>query len=395
MLEVEELVSTRRDLHAHPELAFEETRTASVVARRLLDLGLEVHERVGRTGVVADLRRPGRGPHIVLRAEMDGLPVEEAEGSPFRSTRPGVMHACGHDGHIAVVLAVAAELARRPEHTPSLVRFLFQPAEETGGGAEAMLKDGALDGAEWDAMLAMHLRPFLAVGHVGVTRGSATARVGEFEIEVRGTGGHGGRPHVSVDALLAAVQIVSALQTLISREVSAFDHAVLSVCSFHAGTAANVMPEAARFEGTVRAASDEVYERLFRRIDEVSRSVATAFRCDVDIERREMMPPVRNDPWVADLVRAAATDIVGNERVVDIEPVMAGDDVAYFFDRVPGCYIFVGSVHDDGRSPPPNHSPAWDFDERALEIGANVMLRTIDRIVEGAPRDASTAEESA
>jgi amidohydrolase len=384
MIEVEELVATRRDLHAHPELAFEETRTASVVARRLLDLGLEVREGVGRTGVVADLGRPGSGPHIILRAEMDGLPVDEAEGSSFRSTRPGVMHACGHDGHMAVLLAVAAELVRRPEPLPGLVRFLFQPGEEIGAGAAAMLNEGALDGAEWDAMLAIHLRPFLTVGHVGLCRGTATARVGEFAVDVTGTGGHGGRPHVSVDALLGAVQIVSALQTLISREVSAFDAAVLSVCSFHAGTAANVMPEVAHVEGTVRAASDEVYERLFRRIDEVSNSMGEAFRCLVKMERREMMPPVRNDPTMVELVGTAAEAIVGSERVVEIEPVMAGDDVAHFFERVPGCYIFVGSAHDDGREPTPNHSSSWDFDERALEIGANVMVRTIECLVDSA-----------
>jgi len=381
MIEVEELVSTRRDLHAHPELAFEEARTASVVARRLLGLGLEVREGVGRTGVIADLGRLGSGPHVLLRAEMDGLPVEEGDGSSFRSTRPGVMHACGHDGHMAVLLAVATELARRPEPIPGLVRFLFQPAEEIGAGAEAMLKDGALDGTGWDAMLAIHLRPFLDVGLVGICRGSATARVGEFSIDTRGSGGHGGRPHVSTDALLAAVEIVSALQTLVSREVSALEAAVLSVCSFHAGTAANVMPETAHVEGTLRAVTDDVYEQLFRRIDEVAILVGKAFRCTAAVERRELMPPVRNDPQVTDLVREAAKAVVGMERVVEIEPVMAGDDVAHFFNNVPGCYIFVGSVHDDGRSPPPNHSPSWDFDERALEIGANVVLRATEDIL--------------
>jgi amidohydrolase len=391
MIEVEELVSTRRDLHANPELAFDESRTASVVARRLLDLGLEVREAVGRTGVVADLGRPGSGPHVVLRAEMDGLPVDEVDGSPFRSTRPGVMHACGHDAHMAVLLAVATELARREGPMRGLVRFLFQPAEEIGAGAEAMLEDGALDGAAWDAMLAIHLRPFLTVGRIGICRGSATARVGEFAIEVRGTGGHGGRPHVSTDALLAAVEIVSALQTLISREVSALDSAVLSVCSFHAGTAANVMPEVARVEGTVRSASDDVYERLFRRIEEVATTVATAFRCTASVERREMMPQVRNDPQVADVVRRAAETIVGTERVVEIEPVMAGDDVAYFFDRVPGCYIFVGAAHDDGRPPSPNHSPSWDFDERALEIGANVVLGATELVLGGTTTKARTS----
>jgi amidohydrolase len=376
-----ELIATRRDLHAHPELAFEETRTAGIVAGRMRELGLAVREGVGRTGVVADLGRPGHGPNLLLRAEMDALPVEEAEGSPFRSTRPGVMHACGHDGHTAVLLAVAAELAGRRGSVPGLVRFLFQPAEEIGAGAEAMLEAGALEGADWDGMLALHLRPFMTVGRIGICTGAAAARVGEFEVAVTGKGGHGGRPHVSIDALLAGVEIVSALQTLIPREVSAFDPAVLSVCSFHAGTAANVMPEVARFEGTVRTAGDEVYEQLFRRIEEVATAIGRGFRCTVEVRRREMMPAVRNDPEVATLARAAAAAVVGQERVLEVEPVMAGDDVAYFFERVPGCYVFVGSAHDDGRPPAPNHSPGWDFDEGALEIGASVLLEAVEQFM--------------
>ena len=303
MISLDELVATRRDLHAHPELAFEETRTASVIAANLRALGLTVREGVGRTGVVADLGRPGSGPNLVLRAEMDALPVDEPEGSAFRSSATGVMHACGHDGHMAMLLGVAAELAGRSELLPGLVRFLFQPAEEIGAGAEAMLGDGALEGAAWDAILAVHLRPFLPVGRIGICRGAATARVGEFRVDVRGTGGHGGRPHVSTDALLAAVSIVSSLQTLIAREVSAFDQAVLSVCSMHAGSTANVMPAEATFEGTVRAASDEVYQRLFARIADVSVALGEAFRCAVETGRRDTMPPVRNDERVAEPAR--------------------------------------------------------------------------------------------
>jgi amidohydrolase len=377
---LDELVGTRRDLHRHPELAFEETRTAGIVARRLRDLGLEVREGVGRTGVVADLGRPGLGPNMLLRAEMDALPLVEVEGSPFRSTRTGVMHACGHDGHTAVLLAVARELSRRGEELRGLVRFLFQPAEEVGAGATAMLEAGALDGADWGGALALHLRPFMTVGSIGICRGAAAARVGEFEIDVTGKGGHAGRPHVSIDALLAGVEIVSALQSVIPREVSAFEPAVLSVCSFHAGTAANVMPEVARMAGTVRTSTDDVYEYLFGRMDDMATAIGRGFRCSVELRRREMMPAVRNDPRMAGLAREAAAAVVGEDRVLEVEPVMAGDDVARLFERVPGCYVFLGAAHDD-RPPAPNHSPGWDFDERALEIGASVLLEAVERFM--------------
>lgn len=380
----DELIQTRRDLHRHPELAFEETRTAKVVADRLRALGLAVREGVGRTGVVADLGSPDRAPRLLLRAEMDALPLEEAEDRELRSSRAGAMHACGHDGHTAILLAVARQLSRRAEVLPGVVRFLFQPAEEIGAGAAAMLADGALDGGDWDGVLALHLRPFTNVGTVGICRGAAAARVGEFEIDVTGTGGHGGRPHVSTDALLAGAEIVSTLQTLIPREVSALEAAVLSVCTFHAGTAANVMPEVARLTGTVRTASDDVYELLFRRIEEMSEAVAQGFRCRVEMRVREMMPAVRNDPRMVELAREAAGAVVGPDSVHELDPVMAGDDVARIYEMVPGCYLFLGAAHDDGRPPAPNHSPTWDFDERALGIGASVLVEAVDRFMRAA-----------
>lgn len=377
---VDELIATRRDLHRHPEVAFNETRTAAIVSRRLRALGLRVREGVGRTGVVADLSGGGRGPNLVLRAEMDALPLQEAEGSEFRSTRSRVMHACGHDGHTAMLLCVASELARSGR-VEGLVRFVFQPAEEIGAGAQAMLEDGTLDGADWDGAFAIHIRPFMTVGSIGICRGAATAKVGEFEMSVTGTGGHGGRPHVSTDALLAAVEIVSALQTLVPREVSAFDSAVMSVCSFHAGAAANVIPEVARLAGTIRSVSDDVYEHLFSRIDEMASAIGNGFRCQVRVRRREMMPAVRNHPRMARLAREAAVAVVGTDQVLEVEPVMAGDDVALFFERIPGCYLFLGAAHDDGRTPSANHSPEWDFDERALVIGASVLLEAVDRFM--------------
>jgi amidohydrolase len=377
---IEGMIATRRDLHRHPETAFRETWTAALIAGRLRSHGLSVRQKVGGTGVVADLGDPSDRPWLLLRAEMDALPLQEAEKHSFASNQTGVMHACGHDAHMAMMLCVAETLARRGG-VKGFVRFLFQPAEETGEGARAMLEDGALEGGSWDAALAVHLRPFVPVGSVGICDDAATARVGDFTVTITGTGGHGGRPHVSTDALLAGAEIVSAIQAIIPREVSPFEPAVMSVCMFQAGNASNVIPEVAQFEGTIRAASDQVYEYLFERLEQVAAALGKAFRCHTELQRRDTMPPLRNHPQMVELARDAATAVVGRERVLAIEPVMAGDDVALLFQQVPGCYVFLGAAHDDGRAPSPNHSPTWDFDERAMNVGAELILAVVDRLM--------------
>jgi amidohydrolase len=381
---IEEMIATRRELHLHPETAFTETWTARLIGDRLRSLGLRVREGVGGTGVVADLGEPGNSPKLVLRAEMDALPLQEVEGRDFASNRPGVMHACGHDAHMAILVCVAGQLVRSGG-VNGLVRFLFQPAEETGEGARAMLDDNALDDFSWDAALAIHLRPFIQAGSVGICDGPATARVGEFTVTVTGTGGHGGRPHVSTDALLTGAEIVSAIQTVIPREVSTFEPAVLSVCSFHSGNALNVIPDVARVGGTIRASSDEVYEYLFGRLEDLATAIGEGFRCHTELRRRDTMPSVRNHPRMVELARTAAADVVGLDRVLAVEPVMAGDDVALLFQQVPGCYVFLGAAHDDGRAAAPNHSPSWDFDERAMIVGAELMLGVVDRLMDEAP----------
>jgi amidohydrolase len=248
-----------------------------------------------------------------------------------------------------------------------------------------MLEDEALDDFSWDAAIAVHLRPFTSVGSVGICDGAATARVGEFALTVFGSGGHGGRPHVSTDALLTAAEIVTAVQTVIPREVSPFEPAVVSVCTFQAGSAPNVIPDVAHLGGTIRAASDEVYEYLFGRLEGLAMAIGEGFRCRTELRRRDTMPAVRNHPRMVELVRSAAADVVGQDQVLAIEPVMAGDDVALIFQQVPGCYLFLGAAHDDGRAPAPNHSPSWDFDERAMIVGAEVMLGVVDRLMDETP----------
>lgn len=377
---VERLMETRRDLHRHPELAFEEIRTAAIVAERLRTLGVPVTEGVGRTGVVATLEGALPGPTLLLRAEMDALPLDELTDVPFASARPGVMHACGHDGHTAILLEVAEALASRRASLPGRVRLVFQPAEEIGAGAEAMVAAGALGDPPPDAALALHLHAHIPAGTIGICRGAAAAHVSEFEVTVRGRGGHGAFPHTAVDAVLAGAEIVTSLQTIVPREVSALERAVLSVCEFHAGTAFNIIPEIARLGGTIRSANPQVHELLVRRTEEMVRAVAGAFRCEVDLRHRRMMPPVMNDEAMSELVGLVATQ-AGAGDVVAADPVMAGDDLALFFERVPGCYLFVGAAHTDGRRQTPHHSPHWDIDEGALELGANVLLAASERFL--------------
>ncbi|MGH9242735.1 MAG: M20 metallopeptidase family protein [Acidimicrobiales bacterium] len=378
---VAEMIETRRNVHRHPELAFEEHRTAGIVAARLRRLGLDVEQGVGGTGVVATMRGNGSGPALLLRAEMDALPLLELAAVPFASEVDGVMHACGHDAHTAMLLAVAHELVRVRDQIPGMVRFLFQPAEEVGAGAASMLAASVMDDVAFDGVLALHMHAHIPAGVVGVCRGAAAANVAEFEVTVTGKGGHGAFPHAAVDAVLTAAQITTALQTLVPREISALDRAVLTVGQIHAGTAFNIMPETAVLGGTIRTATDAVAEHLARRMADLSEGIARSMRCTTSVRHRELIPPVRNDDALGALVRSTASDVAGASTASDADPVMAGDDVALFMDRAPGCYFFVGAAHTDGRPQTPHHSPIWDMDERAMELGANVLLEASRRFL--------------
>jgi len=378
---VEEMIETRRDLHRHPELAFAEVRTAGIVAERLRRLRLPVVEGVGGTGVVATLECNGAGPNLLLRADMDALPLQELTDVPFASQTEGVMHACGHDAHTAILLTVADQLVRRKDRVPGTIRFVFQPAEEIGAGAAAMLAEGVMDDVDFDGVLALHMAAPIPSDVIGVCRGAAAATVSEFTLTVTGKGGHGAFPHEAVDAVLAAAQITAALQTLIPREIPAHERAVLTVGQIHAGTACNIIPETAVLSGTIRAASESAHRHLARRTAELSEDIARALRCTTAFEHRDLMPSVHNDETMSDLVRAATKRLAGDHAVSVAEPVMAGDDVARFMDRTPGCYFFVGAAHTDGRPPTPHHSPLFDIDEQAIALGANVLLEASQRFL--------------
>lgn len=368
------LVRTRRDLHAHPELAFNEVRTSSLVAERLRGAGLEVVDGVAGTGVVGMLRGAHDGPLLVLRADMDALPLHEKAAVAFRSTADGVMHACGHDAHTAILLTVADALAARRDELAGAVQFIFQPAEEIGLGAPKMLEAGIVATARADAVIGLHMHAHIPAGTIGICRGPATAVASQFSIAVNGRGGHGAFPEESVDPIVAAAHIIAALQTLTSRELSSAERAIFSVCQMASGTAFNIIPDVATILGTMRTNSPHAQQLLSRRAREMSEGIAGAFRCTADFDLVELVPQVINDPRVADRVWRAAESVVGGANVTVAQPVMAADDVAFFMRDSPSCYFFVGAAYTDGRPQTPHHSSLWDIDEASLEVGADVLL---------------------
>ena len=355
-----ELVRLRRDFHRHPELGFREIRTSGIVAARLSELGYEIRTGLGGTGVVGS--RGGGGRTLFVRADMDALPVREENEAEYRSANDGVMHACGHDGHTAVVLTAAARFAKAD--FPGAIRFGFQPAEEVGQGADRMIADGALDGA--DAALGLHVWNSLPVGKVGVTEGAAMASVDDFDLVVHGRGGHAAAPHEAEDPVVKAAAIVQELQTVVSRTVDPADTAVVSVTWIEGGSAYNVIPESVTLRGTIRTFD----ERVKRRIHERMRRIVNG-RGTLDI--RTMTKVLVNDPRMCRIVREAAISVVGAANVVTDERTMGGEDFASMLAAVPGCFFFVGSAGDAKAYP--HHHPRFDVDERSLAIGLEIMTR--------------------
>jgi amidohydrolase len=381
--ETELLVRTRRDLHRHPELAFQEHRTAGIVAERLRAAGYDVQTGIAETGVVGTLRGAGDGPTLLLRADMDALPIREECGHDFTSTHAGVMHACGHDAHVAIGLAVAERLARTRAEWGGTVKYVFQPAEEGGGGALRMVEEGVLDGV--DAALGLHVWLGMESGVVGVVPGPLMASAGEFEINIRGRGGHGAMPHDTVDAVLVGSQVVVALQSIVARNVSPLDAAVVSVGIFQAGSAQNVIADSARLVGTVRAFDVDACAELPRRIERVVAGVCAALGAEYDFSYQQDTPPTTNDPALAEAVRLAALELLGPERVRTDPDVrtMASEDFGEFLLRVPGCYFFVGARNESTGAVHPHHSPRFDLCEDALPVCVDVLERAARRVLNG------------
>ena len=366
----------RRDIHAHPELGFQETRTSDLVARKLTEFGIPIHRGLGKTGVVGILKS-GTSPRTLgLRADMDALPIQEANTFAHRSQHAGVMHACGHDGHTTMLLGAARYLAET-RNFDGTVHFIFQPAEEGIGGAKAMVDDGLFEKFPCDAIFGMHNRPSLPVGRFAVKSGPMMAGGAFFDIRVTGKGAHGARPETGVDSALVAAHIAVALQSIVARNVPPIETAVLSVTMIHAGDAYNVIPQTATLAGTVRAFSREVMLLVEASMKRVAASTAEAFGAKAEVDFRALFAPTVNNPAEAEFAARICTELVG-EANVDRNPalIMASEDFSYMLERVPGCYINIGNGSVEGGCEV--HNPAYDFNDAALPLGAAFFGRLVE-----------------
>jgi len=366
----EKLIKVRRDLHARPELSFHEKQTAEYVANELDRLPVEnLKVGFGGDGVIADVKGTLPGRSVLVRADMDGLPVLEASEDSFRSKNPGVMHACGHDVHMAIALALADALAVNRDRLPGRVRFAFQPAEERAGGAKPMIDAGVLEGI--DRVIGLHVWSELPVGQVSIRSDAVMASADMFTLTISGKSGHGARPHLTIDAVTIAAQVIGALQTLVSRETAATAPVVLTIGSIHGGTAGNIVAGEVVLEGTLRTFDTVVRTRLLSRIAELAEGIGRAMRgrCEFRVDSGTI--PVINNPAIAALVARAAAEALGEQAVMQLEPLMVGEDFAYFLEARPGCFFMLGGAPQGPAAV--HHTPEFRIDERCLAIGYRVM----------------------
>ena len=395
------LRETRRMIHVNPELMFEEHDTADLVQKHLTEAGVTFRPNVGGdgrslfmpeedlaragiepgpptggTGVLGSIvgtRGKGPGKTVLLRADMDALPLDEENDVEYISRNPGKMHACGHDLHTTVLMGVAETLERNKERFDGTVKLMFQPGEEGGGGALAMIEDGILDDPQVDAAYALHVGVDHPAGHVSMCHGPRSAAADFFEIRIHGKGGHGAYPQAAVDSVLVAAQIVVALQEIVSREVAASDQAVLSVTTIHSGTATNIIPERATLSGTVRTYDEDVRAHIQKRIGEVAAGVAGAFRADAETIYLRGYPAMHNDEEIVNIAREACGEILGADYVHEAEPIMAGEDMAYVSAQVPTCMYSLGVKNEERGIVFPPHHPQFDADEDAIAVGVQTL----------------------
>ncbi|NIS82823.1 MAG: amidohydrolase [Anaerolineales bacterium] len=379
----DEMISQRRDFHQHPELGFEEHRTAKIVAESLKKFGLAVQTGVAETGVVGLLEGVEAGPAVLMRFDMDALPLQEDTDAPYSSQVPGVMHACGHDGHTAVGMALARILSTYRSEMRGKIKFVFQPAEEGLGGAERMVAEGVLSNPEPDYALAFHLWNEKPIGWIGIPEGPVMAGAELFEISIRGKGGHGALPHETADPVLAASQVVTALQSVVARNVDPLESAVVSVTQLQAGDSFNVIPKQALLRGTVRTFKPQIRKITLRRVGQIAKRVSEALGCRAMVGIKRLTPPVVNDAALATKIRVLAEDLFPNAVVDDRVATMVSEDMALMMETIPGCYLLIGSNSPKKKLTASHHSPNFDFDEAVLPKAAALMAASAWTLLEG------------
>ena len=390
ILESAEVIQAiRRDIHAHPELCFEEKRTSDVVAQTLESWGIKIHRGLGKTGVVGIIEGSlGKGRSIGLRADMDALPLQEHNHFEHTSQYPGKMHACGHDGHVAMLLGAAQYLGQHRAFKGT-VYLIFQPAEEGGGGAREMIRDGLFDLFPCDAVFGMHNWPGIPVGDFAVTPGPMMASSNEFQITVKGKGGHAALPHNSADPVFAASQMIGSLQAIITRNKRPVDAAVLSITQFHAGDASNIIPDSAWIGGTVRTFTHEVLDLIESRLHQIASATAQAFDCSAEVTFSRNYPPTINHEKETAFAIDVMKDLVGEHHVNPrVDPTMGAEDFAFMLQEKPGCYVFIGNGDGDHRSqghglgPCQLHNPCYDFNDQLLPLGSTYWVRLVERYLD-------------
>ena len=376
------MAAVRREIHAHPELCFKEVRTADLVAQKLTQWGIPIHRGLGQTGVVGIVKNGTSSRAIGLRADMDALPMQELNTFAHVSTQPGKMHACGHDGHTAMLLAAAQHLAVN-RHFDGTVYLIFQPAEEGGGGAREMIKDGLFERFPMDAVFGMHNWPGAEVGQFAVSPGAVMASSNEFKITLRGKGGHGAMPHNAIDPVPVACQLVQAFQTIISRNIKPIDAGVISVTMIHAGEATNVIANTCELQGTVRTFSLDVLDLIEQRMKQITEHLCAAFAMTCDFEFKRNSPPTVNSAAEAEFARRVMAGIVGADKVTAQEPTMGAEDFSFMLQAKPGCYAFIANgdgTHRDmghGGGPCMLHNASYDFNDELIPLGATYWVRLV------------------
>ena len=376
------LVDIRRTIHRHPELGFEEVETSKLVSEWLQKFGLDVKRGMAKTGVVGLLKGKKPGRTVAIRADMDALPMDEANRVPYASQIKGKMHACGHDAHVTILLGVARFFSSIPDQTKGNIKWIFQPAEEGGGGGRIMVEEGVLENPKVDAIFGAHVFPLLPVGKVGIYEREGLAAADRFTIKIIGKGGHAASPHVSKDPILAAGHLITQIHSIVSRNVNPLESGVITIGKVSAGTASNIIPDEVELIGTVRSLNPQVREELKSRIEQVTQGIARSFSMDYRFDFEYGYPVLINNSEMSKLVGSACSKGIGKENVEVLKPSMGGEDFAYYLEKVPGSYFRLGCRNEEKGLIHPYHSSLFDIDEEVLPFGVEMFIRIIDQYLE-------------